>query len=344
MKTTKQSSASRAEQLRQKRTQRSQQRVVRAASSARQTRSYQATTVLSRDAVMGRPILNRTTTPLRRRVSVPYNNGTELLLRNIPVVRPGWRLFSGILALFLGYMIIFLSNTPRLQVSELNIQGNQRVTISDISAVVDLVGKTSFTIDPQLARQQLIDSFVEFESVQVTILPPNQVILQVVERVPVIAWEYEDEKVLWFDSQGAMFPPRGEADGLLHIVSEGLPPTYQLKKESAGNKSARPEAVKSEGVVVGPGSLRNLRVEPIVLETAAKLSTMLPDGTKLAYSWSEGLGWQDGKWEVYVGLDLENMEAKMNVYQALVKRLDDQGIKPAYVSVQNPDSPYYRTE
>jgi hypothetical protein len=43
-------------------------------------------------------------------------------------------------------------------------------------------------------------------------------------------------------------------------------------------------------------------------------------------------------------MNLDNIDLKMTVYKAIVKRLKDEGIKPVLVSLENVDTPYYRLE
>ena len=65
----------------------------------------------------------------------------------------------------------------------------------------------------------------------------------------------------------------------------------------------------------------------------------------LVYDSVHGLGWNDPKgWEVYFGSEDQDMEMKLTVYQALVDRLENEGIQPAMISVEYVHAPYYRME
>jgi hypothetical protein len=74
------------------------------------------------------------------------------------------------------------------------------------------------------------------------------------------------------------------------------------------------------------------------------MSAQAPAGTPLIYDALHGLGWKDAAgWEVYFG-DIRDIEMKLRVYQALVKRLQGEGLQPALISVEYVHSPYYRLE
>jgi len=51
-----------------------------------------------------------------------------------------------------------------------------------------------------------------------------------------------------------------------------------------------------------------------------------------------------GGWKVYVGLDLSDLGTKIAEYQAIIKKLDLQGIRPVMVSVEHIDAPFFRTQ
>jgi hypothetical protein len=48
-------------------------------------------------------------------------------------------------------------------------------------------------------------------------------------------------------------------------------------------------------------------------------------------------------WQVYIGKDLNQFEAKMATYQAIISELESRGIRPTLVSVEHLDAPFYRS-
>jgi len=347
------SSQNRSEQVRQRRTQRSQQRVYRAGSAARQPKHLKAAaSVQSRNAWWGVPLAQQGRLNTRRRVSVGVGNGAELVMRNLPVIRPGWRLLSFFLVVLLSAVISYAWNSPDYRVTGLAVKGNSRVSAHDIEAVVNLTGASIFTIDPQTILDQVKAAFPEVTDLSLQVSSPNKVALLLRERTPVVTWQYgnplskEGKDVIWIDAEGAMFPPRGKATTRITVNADEAPPmvktTVKNTKISSGAKNT--DSSKA-GPLMPVLSLVDQRIDPKLLTTVIRFSTMLPKGTDLSYSQSEGLGWTDPEgWDVFIGMNLEDIDLKMTVYKAIVKRLKDDGIKPVLVSVENVDTPYYRLE
>ena len=91
-----------------------------------------------------------------------------------------------------------------------------------------------------------------------------------------------------------------------------------------------------------PGELAK-QMDPTVMAAILKLSTMMPEGTVLAYSDLDGLGWVDAKgWAVYIGLSMSHIDQQMMVYKAVVDELSKNGITPSMVSVEHVNAPFYR--
>src|SRR5512135_271304 len=121
----------RSEKIRQRKNQRSQERVTRAASFAR-AGSMAAPSVTVRGRGMGRPILTKASTQPRRKYYVSLDAvGAEISMPAIPMIRPGWRLISGILVVGMVMMIFLLNNAPAFQIKSARITGLQRLTLAD---------------------------------------------------------------------------------------------------------------------------------------------------------------------------------------------------------------------
>ena len=79
-----------------------------------------------------------------------------------------------------------------------------------------------------------------------------------------------------------------------------------------------------------------------VLEGALQLRALRPNIEQLYYRPSGGLSYQDGRgWRAYFGTGLD-MNQKLAVYETVVAKLLEQGIRPEYISVSNQYKPYYR--
>jgi hypothetical protein len=70
-----------------------------------------------------------------------------------------------------------------------------------------------------------------------------------------------------------------------------------------------------------------------------------PENTSLLYSNRHGLGWKDSRgWQAYFGTDIQDMDAKLKVYKALVQELRSEDIQPVMISVEHLHAPFYRLE
>ena len=89
----------------------------------------------------------------------------------------------------------------------------------------------------------------------------------------------------------------------------------------------------------------SLRLSPDLVNAILELGSKMPADTLLVYDSEHGLGWNDpGGWDVFFGSEDEDMPMKLAVYQALVDKLQNEGIQPAMISVEYVHAPYYRTE
>ena len=79
-----------------------------------------------------------------------------------------------------------------------------------------------------------------------------------------------------------------------------------------------------------------------VLEGALQLRELRPNIEQLYYQPSGGLSYQDGRgWRAYFGTG-RDMHQKLAVYETVVAKLMERGIRPQYISVSNQHKPYYR--
>ena len=92
-----------------------------------------------------------------------------------------------------------------------------------------------------------------------------------------------------------------------------------------------------------PGQARQFLSKEMV-SAILLLSSQTPEGSPVVYDPAHGLGWQDSKgWKVYFG-NLNEMEQKLVIYQALVQQITSNGLTPALISVEYVHHPYYRLE
>jgi len=292
-------------------------------------------------------VLHKSKSRGRRRVSVGVGNGAELILTNIPVIRPGWRLLSAFLVLLIGAALYIAWNTPALKIERLTLVGNQRVSRADVQAILNLNGKQIFTVDPNAIVKKVSASFPEVTNVTVEVNSPAEVIVSFEERLPVMTWEF-DKTTYWVDPSGFIFMPHGKAKTPVNIHADEPPPVVETtpKDQAVPDAQAKNASLTKEtSAPPQPASLVGKHINPMVMSSAIKLGAMLKKNTTLAYSSQDGLGWSDAEgWDVYIGLDLDNMDTKLLIYKAVIAQIKIDGVKPTMVSVENPDTPYYRTE
>jgi hypothetical protein len=151
---------------------------------------------------------------------------------------------------------------------------------------------------------------------------PAQVHIQVKERIPVLVW-YQNGRTLWVDEAGVAFPAREDIEPPSLMINAAGDPRVNLTDDADPNQLLPEEFVS----------------------TSLQIAELAPDEAKLIYSVSNGIGWKDKKgWEVYLGMDLNNTEMKLQVYEAIFKHLRKSNLKPSLVSVENIHAPYYRLE
>lgn len=257
----------------------------------------------------------------RRRAVQIGSDGAELRLPSLPAVHVGWRVVSAGLALFMGFLLYMLWNSPGFLVNRVELAGAQRLSAQDVNSVVGVAGLSVFEVVPDQVAQTLLDNFPEIASLEVKVSFPARVIVEAIERRPVILWEQADISV-WLDENGIAFVPQGEASGLVVVQALEAPPPLE------GEHYARHQLIRPEMVFA-----------------IAQLSQHLPEGANLIYDASLGFGWQDpAGWQAFFGQDGENMAQRIAVYQSLVAELGSRRLVPTLISVAQLHAPYYRLD
>lgn len=277
----------------------------------------------------------------KRRFDVPLNvPGAEVRLPSIPFVHLGWRAVSLLMVLMMTASLFLIWKAPVFQINAVEAEGLQRLTVGDLNAVMGTFGKSVFSINPQGLEKTLQLAFPELSKIAVRVNLPASVKVVVVEREPLIAWT-QDGSETWVDTEGVSFPPRGTpATALVRVEGHGTPPSIistaspnDLQNLALGMPSATTPTIPS------------IRLSPDLVSAILALGAKMPADTLLVYDSEHGLGWNDPNgWEVYFGSEDQDMEMKLSVYQAMVDRLQNEGIQPALISVEYVHAPYYRME
>lgn len=264
----------------------------------------------------------------RRRFDIALNSqGAEMRLPSIPSIGFGWRLFSALLIATLGFMIYFLWSSPFFNVETIDVSGLVRLSDNEINLVADVVGKSIIFVDPVNVEQKLRAAYPELENISVETEVPNKVLVNLVERQTVLAWE-QDGQTYWIDEYGIAYLPHGDNNPGITVQ---------------GNDLLAPAAEENEFVAEGDVEDKKIPVE--LVNAILTLSQKIPEGSPITYDSQHGIGWFDPRgWQVYFGSGGEDMEVKWKVYWKTFKRLKKAGILPALISVEHVHAPYYRLE
>jgi len=236
----------------------------------------------------------------------------------------------------MGFVLLTLWNSSIFQVTGAQVSGNLRLTEADINSVLQIIGEPIFSTVPEKIEQDLIHDYPDIASVDVKISLPNQVMVNITERILVIAWQSKDGSVNWIDAQGYKFPARGQAENLVTVSADGEPPTYYVEATDPTNTSDTALASATTPIVF---------IQPSMIKTITDLISIAPQGVTITYDSSYGLGWDDPRgWKVYLGDNTQDVSMKLTVYQAIIDKLTQEGVQPKMINVEYLDAPFYRTQ
>jgi hypothetical protein len=244
---------------------------------------------------------------------------------SMPALPDSWsraRMISSVILLLLLGALYYAWTAPTFRVVEPQFTGQTRAEAAELSAGLGINGQPIFLMQPAELELRLRQQFPELASAEVTIGLPNRVQVRVTERQPIILWQQGDGYT-WVDAAGVAFRPRGQADGLILVRALSAPPNGPAALD---DPLSPPPYVSAD-----------------VVQAIQTLAPAAPPGSTLIYDGRHGLGWNDARgWEVFFGLESQDMALKLQVYQALVDSLMQRNLYPAFISVVHVDAPYYR--
>jgi cell division septal protein FtsQ len=187
------------------------------------------------------------------------------------------------------------------------------MTPNEVFALADIAGQHIFWINPAAVRDNLLRS-PSLADAQITVGWGNPLVtVEVQERQPALIWDQAGVPV-WVDVGGRVMRQRDESRELLRVVVDDI----------------------SQGPAAG-------EVDQDVVNSALQLSALLPDVTTLRDHPTNGLGFTDPRgWEVWMGIG-DDMDQKVQVYEALIGDLQDRGVQPRAIYLINPNRPWYTT-
>jgi len=266
--------------------------------------------------------------------------------------RIGWRLLSFLLTAAFAYGLYFLWTAPNFRISSITISGLQHIPQQQVLEQLELSGNRIYLINTQEVQETLNRTYPELWNITIQLIMPNEVSIRLIERQPMIAWNF-DELNLWIDAQGFLIPARNLELDLLTINANALP-TYQLSTSQYDEPISQDESngnIIKDKPAIKPEFQHDLffafpkQITPNLLTAILQLNAWMPDEKELLYESTRGVGWKDARgWNVFIGSKLENINDKMLMYETIIRKLDEEGIKPAMVSVEFLHAPYYRLE
>ncbi len=256
----------------------------------------------------------------RRRYNVALSTpGAEMSLPAMPSVRIGWRLLSAVMCVGLIWALYTVWTAPAFIVTSAQVEGLERLSAAEINSVMKVAGEPIFTIDPQEQTVRLEQAFPELSGISVQVSLPAVVTVAIAERQPVLSWTQGGVEY-WVDINGIFFLPRGQIEGLVPVIANAAPPAPLVEE-------GQPQRL----------------ISPELVQAILTLYEKAPKKTVMAYDPQHGLGWEDRRgWQVYFGMAPEDMPSRLTVYKAIIKYLKNEGIQPAFISVEYLHAPYYR--
>jgi hypothetical protein len=302
-----------------------------------------AAVVTTRSTPYSTPLRQSVATPVRRKVYRVAANGVETRFPSLPMIRFSWQWVSGFMTVVFLTLVLLMIYLPVFEVSQIQVEGIQRVPLEEVQAVIQNATDSIFAIDTQKVVKAVGLAYPELADISLKVEMSGALKMTVRERQPIIEWKAGDY-TFWIDADGVLMTPRGDGGPLMIIQSDcGIPLTKPVKQITSAIDYAN-LLLERKITPVNPEDLINT-INPVVLKAAVDLNSQMPSGAVLVYDSISGMGWADPRgWKVYFGLSLENIQFKQVEYQAIVDRLTEIGVSPSTISVEHIDSPYYRTE
>lgn len=278
----------------------------------------------------------------RRRYDIPLGApGVEMRLPSMPIVRPGWRILSAVLVLIFTGALYYLLTSPQFRISAVDLQGTQRLNAKDMNKTLyGLLGKTIFEIQPEEVVLLLTQQYPELIDVNVRIGLPANLAIEADERQPVLTWVME-EASYWIDATGVAFPVR-DASLELPVVQASSKPLLLIEPDEDLDAESDPEEIQETVLEkIQPEKF----MDPSMVTAVKKLAVYAPADVIFVYHQDHGFGWQaEQGWQVYFGLDIQDIDAKLSVYESVIDHLVAENIQPALVDMEFVHAPYYRLD
>jgi len=227
------------------------------------------------------------------------------------------------------------------------VNGLHRVNQTDLLAVSGILDKPVFLINTDELASYLEKEVPALELAEVSVSLNGKVLINVVERVPVIVWNQTAiDQSWWVDRFGMRFKALGASEGLIHVQAEVAPPEPSAPTLDAEEMTEAAQDSDAAELVLTTAEDSGQLMSPELVAGIMEIPAYMPAGTELIYDESRGIGWKDPDhgWMVFFGKELDQMPLRLKIYQAIVNYLEDKNNQPALISVEYIYAPYYRME
>jgi len=246
--------------------------------------------------------------------AVSLESKPKLRLPSFRLIRKGARIPALLLLSISMWGFLTIYSAPDFMVDQPEISGILYVSPSRVRTIADVKGKSIFKVDPDEIEGQL-EALPEVMDASVDVHWPNQVVIEIEERQPVMAWN--DAGQTWIlTADGLAFYLRSAIPGLVHVHSL----TSVLKVGEALDPVIEKEKIKA----------------------AYDLSLLLGNDGPILYDAQYGFGFRDERgWMAYFGSS-GDMAAKFKIYEVIAEELAMDGYPATLVSVEDLEGPFYR--
>lgn len=219
-------------------------------------------------------------------------------------VRGALSRLPGILALtFWLWVAAWVSLSDAYYVAQVEVEGNRFVSTARLVERAGVPqGYHIFFVDPVAVRERLL-SLPEVQTAEVQCRLPGRVLVQVVEREPVLTWR-AGAGLFWADVEGVLWPAEEPLPGAVTVVEVD-------------------RAERQPGERVGADLVQSVR----------ELAALLPDVPEFAYSRAHGLAFRTAE-GTQVFLGTQELPYRVQVLRTLLEELKIRGALPAEVHLE----------
>ena len=279
--------------------------------SRRVRRKKAVNAVKSSRSVKGR---RQQTHRYRYETTVRLEDRPQVRLPIFPAINLKARMPTFLLLGIVIWQITRLMTLSTFHVDEVTVNGSHFMSPSRIRALANVTGKTIFEVDP-LGIARSLESIPEILSAKVSVKWPNSVVINLMERKPILEWD--DAGEIW------------------HICGDGL--AYYRQENVLGLVQVRSLTPVLE---IGEPLESVLTIE--MIEAVKTLSGLIGEDEILFYDPDYGFGFQDDRgWMAYFGSS-GNMETKTKLYDRIAGQLAEMSYPASLVSVADLKVPFYR--